>query len=55
MYLFPNRVEFAGQMPSFDEWGLRLVGLVGPRENPVVVASLLAANTELAPRVDARR
>ena len=52
LYLCSNRVEFAGQMSSFDEWGLRLVGLVGPRENPVVVAPLLAANTDLAPRVD---
>nr|XP_020179623.1 BRD4-interacting chromatin-remodeling complex-associated protein-like [Aegilops tauschii subsp. strangulata] len=53
MYCCSNRVEFAGQMPPFDEWGLRPVGLVGPRENPVTVVPLLAAVAELAPRVDA--
>ena len=52
MYLCPNRVEFTGQMPSFNECGLRPVSLVGPRENPVVVAPILAASAELAPRVD---
>ena len=30
LYCCSNRVEFAGQMPPFDEWGLRPVGLVGP-------------------------
>ena len=28
------------QMPVFDEWGPRPVGLQGPRENPVTVAAL---------------
>ena len=55
LYLCSNRVEFTGQMPSFDEWGLRPVGLVGPRENPIVVAPLLTASTKLAPRVVAGR
>ena len=55
MYLCPNRVELAGQMPSFDEWVLRPIGLVGPHENPVVAAPLLAASIELAPRVGAGR
>ena len=55
LYLCPNKVEFVGQMPSFDEWGLRPVSLVGPHENPVVVAPLLAASTDLAPRVDIGR
>ena len=36
-------------MPSFDEWGLRPIGLVGPRENPVVVVPFFAAGAELAP------
>ena len=31
-------------MPSFDEWGLRPVGLMGPRENPVAVVSLPVAH-----------
>ena len=53
LYCCSNRVEFVGQMPPFDEWGLRPVGLEGPRENPVSVVTLLAASTELTPRVDA--
>ena len=36
-------------MPSFDEWGLRPIGLVGPRENPVVVVPFFAAGADLAP------
>src|SRR3954463_11502503 len=40
LYLCQNRDDFARQMPPFDEWGLRPVGLQGPRENPVVVISL---------------
>ena len=50
LYNCSNRVEFAGQMPPFDEWGLRPIGLEGSRENPVCVFSLLAASVELAPR-----
>ena len=53
LYCCSNRVEFAGQMPPFDEWGLRPVGLEGSRENPVTVVPLLVAGAELAPRVDA--
>ena len=30
-------------MPSFDEWGLRPMGLVGPRENPLAVVALPVA------------
>ena len=41
------------QMPAFDEWGLRLVGLMGPRENPIVVVPLPAAGAELSLSVDA--
>ena len=55
LYLCSNRAEFAGQMPLFDEWGLRPVGLVGPRETPVIVAPFLTACTELAPGVGAGR
>ena len=55
LYNCSNRVEFTGQMPPFDEWGLRPVGLVGPRENPVTVVPLLVAGAELAPRRDAGR
>ena len=55
LYRCSNKEEFAEHMPSFDEWGLRPVGLAGPRENPVAVAPLLAASTELAPRVVAGR
>ena len=53
LYCCSNRVEFARQMPPFDEWGLRPVGLEGPRENPVPVVPLLATSTDLTPRVGA--
>ena len=53
LYCCSNRVEFAGQMPPFDEWGLRRVGLEGSLENPVAVVPHLVAGAELAPRVDA--
>ena len=53
LYCCSNRVEFTGQMPPFDDWGLRPVGLEGPRENPVSVASLPAASMELTPEVGA--
>ena len=54
LYRCSNRVEFARQMPPFDEWGLRPVGLEGPRENPVFVVPLLATGAEFTPRVGAR-
>ena len=53
LYRCLNKVEFVEQMPSFDEWGPRPVGLVGPRENPIIVVPLLATSPDLAPRVDA--
>ena len=53
LYRCLNKATFAEQMPAFDEWGLRLVGLMGPCENPIVVVPLLAAGTKLAPSVDA--
>ena len=53
LYCCSNKVEFTGQMPPFDEWGLRPVGLEGSRENPVTVVPILAVGAELAPRVDA--
>ena len=53
LYCCSNRVEFAGQMPPFDEWGLRPVDLEGSHENPVTMVPLLVAGAELAPRVDA--
>ena len=37
LYCCENKDEFAASMPSFDEWGLRPIGLVGPRGNPVDV------------------
>ena len=40
LYRCSNREEFVEHMPSFDEWGLRPDGLVGPRENPVNMVSL---------------
>ena len=42
LYCFSNRVEFGRQMPPFNEWGLRPVVLVGPRENPIIVVPFLA-------------
>ena len=47
MYCCSNRVEFAGQMPPFDEWGLRPVGLEGPHE-----ISRRATSSYLGPSVD---
>lgn len=35
LYCCSNKVEFVKQMPLFDEWGPRLVGLDGTRESPV--------------------
>ena len=53
LYCYLNKATFAEQMPSFDEWGLCPVGLVGPRENPVDVVPLLDAGVALTPSVDA--
>ena len=33
------------QMPSFDEWGLRPAGFMGPRENPAAVVASPAAHS----------
>ena len=52
-YRCENKVMFAANMPSFDEWGLRPVSLVGPRENPVIVVPFFAAGAGLAPGDDA--
>ena len=49
LYHCENKDEFAASMPSFDEWGLRPIGLVGPCENPVYVVPLLVIGAELAP------
>ncbi|XP_044335596.1 putative uncharacterized protein ENSP00000383309 [Triticum aestivum] len=49
LYRCENKAEFAAGTPSFDVWGLRPIGLVGPRENPVDVVPFLAAGAELAP------
>ena len=49
LYRCKNKDEFAASMPSLDEWGLRPIGLVGPRENPIVVVPFLAAGAELTP------
>nr|XP_020176698.1 uncharacterized protein LOC109762277 [Aegilops tauschii subsp. strangulata] len=53
LYRCRNKAEFVEHMPSFDEWGLRPVGLVGPRENPINVVPFFVAGAELAPNVDA--
>lgn len=45
LYLCSGRADFVRPMPSFDEWGLRPVGLMGPRENPVVVVVLPIAHS----------
>ena len=55
LYLCSGGAEFARQMPHFDEWGLRPASLVGPRENPVVVAPFPVSNTDLAPGASAGR
>ena len=51
LYCCSNRVEFTGQMPPFDEWGLRPVGLEGPRENPVFVVPSPTASAALTPEM----
>ena len=48
LYRCENKVTFAANMPSFDEWGLRPIGLEGARENPVIVVPFFAAGDELA-------
>ena len=53
LYRCLNKVQFVEHMPSFDEWGLRPVDLVGPRENPIIMVPLLATSPDPAPRVDA--
>ena len=40
LYLCSGRRDFVNQMPVFDEWGPRPIGLQGPHENPVTVAAL---------------
>ena len=40
-------------MPLLDEWGLRLEGLEGPRENPIFVAPVLVDPVARAPNEDA--
>jgi len=54
LYRCKNKDEFAENMPPFDEWGPRPIGLEGPRENPVVVVPFLAPDAELAPSDGAR-
>ena len=49
LYRCENKAEFAVSMPSFDEWRLRPIGLVGPRENPVDVVPFITDGAELAP------
>ena len=49
LYRCKNKDEYAEILPSFDEWGLRPIGQVGPRENPVDVVPLFAAGAELVP------
>ena len=49
LYRCENKATFAANMPSFDEWGLRPVGLVGPRKNPIIMVPFFAAGAGLAP------
>jgi hypothetical protein len=42
LYTRLNSEAFVKIMPLFDEWGLRPKGLVGPRENPVLVVPIHA-------------
>ena len=53
LYRCSNKMSFAEQMPSYGEWGLRPVGLMGPHENPIVVVPFLDTGAELAPSVGA--
>ena len=49
LYRCENKVTFAANMPSFDEWGMCPVGLVGPRENPVIMVPFSIVGAGLAP------
>ena len=49
LYCCSNKVEFVGQKPPSDEWGLRPPGLEGSRKNPVLVVPLPAATTAPTP------
>ena len=49
LYRCENKDEFAASMPSFDEWGLHPVSLVGPHENHIIVVPFFAASAGLAP------
>nr|XP_020147867.1 translation initiation factor IF-2-like [Aegilops tauschii subsp. strangulata] len=53
LYCCLSKVDFARQMPPFDEWGLRPAGLEGPRENPVSMAPLPATGAATSLEVGA--
>ena len=53
LYQCSNKEDFVKERPLFDEWGLRLVGLEGPRENPIFVTPMLVDPATCAPDVDA--
>ena len=43
LYCCSNKVEFVKQMPPFNEWGLRPVGLEGLRESLILVPPCLSS------------
>ena len=53
LYCCLNKVDFARQMPPFDEWRLCPAGLEGPRENPVPVPPLPIVSAATSPEVGA--
>ena len=55
MYLYSGRADFVRQMPSFDKWGLRPIGLRGRCENPIAVIAFPVAPSGPVSSVGAER
>jgi hypothetical protein len=53
LYNCSSKENFLKLMPPCDEWGLRPKGLVGPRENPILVTPVLDGLAACAPNEDA--
>jgi hypothetical protein len=52
LYNCSNKESFLKLVPPCDEWGLRPKGLVGPRENPILVTPMLGHLAAYAPDAD---
>jgi hypothetical protein len=52
LYNCSGKESFLKLIPPCDEWGLHPKGLVGPRENPILVTLVLGDLAAYAPDVD---